>query len=287
MRKPDKSVLRDELLTKQATVESSALHVLDGGALLHRVRWNNSNSSSCSFQDLCLQYTDHVQKFHGQSKIVFDGYDDGPSTKDHEHHRRSLNKKGTAEVIFEESTKVRMKQENFLSNSKNKSRFIDMLCTYLCLCGHDVVKCKEDADTEFVKRAIEVAKDGKFANVVADDTGVAILLLYHWNNDMADITFASEKSKKTWSIGSSSESLTPGLKPYVLAIHAWTGCDTTSAIYSKGKTSLLKNVSSSLELQRLMTTIRDCWADKEEIGQAGFKLFISMYGGKKKDIYIN
>lgn len=37
-------------------------------------------------------------------------------------------------------------------------------------------------------------------DVVADDTDVAILLLYHWHEALHDIYFTSEKSRRIWSI---------------------------------------------------------------------------------------
>ena len=77
---------------------------------------------------------------------MFDGYDYGPSTKYHEHHRRSLNKKGTAEVIFEESTKVRMKQETFSLTAKTNLAlltccvhtyaFVEMMLSSVRKCRH-------------------------------------------------------------------------------------------------------------------------------------------------------
>ena len=52
MRKPNKSILRNALLTIKVDVHPTALHVLDGGALLHKVRWN----ANSAFEKLCLQY---------------------------------------------------------------------------------------------------------------------------------------------------------------------------------------------------------------------------------------
>ena len=104
-------------------------------------------------RDLCTLYVEHVRTKHGVSKIVFDGYSDKPSTKDHEHSRRSC-----AEIHCKVSTKVNIKQDVFLSSSGNKSRFIDILSVYLKRAGNLVIKCEEDADTEIVGCAVDVAK---------------------------------------------------------------------------------------------------------------------------------
>ena len=76
--------------------------------------------------------------------------------------------------------------------------------------------------------------------MVADDTDVAVLLLYHWNSSLNDITFTSERSKKSWSVKDCCGELTPKLKSMLLAIHACSGCGITSAIFGVGKAKALK-----------------------------------------------
>ena len=84
MRKPNKPALRDVFLKSASVADPSAMCVVDRGALLHRVRW----PKQCSFKELTKCYVKFVHEHYFRSCIVFDGYDDGPSTKDHEHQRR-------------------------------------------------------------------------------------------------------------------------------------------------------------------------------------------------------
>ena len=75
------------------------LHVLDGGPLLHKVQW----PASVTFADVWKIYVHHIASKHGISTIVFDGYSDTPSTKDHDHARRSIKKfqqKSTLNKMF-------------------------------------------------------------------------------------------------------------------------------------------------------------------------------------------
>ena len=115
MRKPRKALLRNALLTKKVVVQENSEHVLDGGALLHKVRW----SGCTNFGDVCEQYVKYVKKKHTTCIIVFNGYSHVSSTKDHEHVRRSA-KQSNTEVHFTESTKCRIKQDVFLANGANK-----------------------------------------------------------------------------------------------------------------------------------------------------------------------
>ena len=249
--------------------------MLDGGALLHKVRW----SGCTNFGVVIDLYVKYVKKKYTTCTIVFDGYSHGLSTKDHEHIRRSA-KQSNKEVHFTESTKCSIKQDVFLANSTNKSRFITMLSKNLRGAGNRVVECEEDADTQIVRCALELATTGVQVNVVADDTDVALLLLYHWNETMADITITSERTKATFGIKSSINSHSSLLKQYLLVLHSWTGCDTTSAIHMKGKTSLLKKIETSLHVCQMLDILRDPNADQLEVGVAGIELFLQMYGGK-------
>ena len=208
--------------------------------------------SDGTFQDLCKQYAKFVKNRFGQCAIVFDGYEAGPTTKDHEHFlRRSLKKRGVAEFTFNKETKVKMNQEAFLSSEKNKAKFVKMLSEFLIEDGQMVWNCKEDADTEIIKCAVETAEECD-VNVVADDTDVALMLLFHWNPLLHEITFTSERSKKTWSIRDAVGGLKHELQPYITVLHAFTGCDTTSAIRTKGKTSFLKKILSSDKVRDAM-----------------------------------
>ena len=68
-----------------------------------------------------------VRSTFGQCAVVFDGYEAGPSTKDHGHCGRSVKKRGTVEFTFNEGTKVKTNQQAFLSKEKSKARFTKML----------------------------------------------------------------------------------------------------------------------------------------------------------------
>ena len=125
-----------------------------------------------------------------------------------------------------------------------------------------------------------MATTGVHVIVVVDDTDVAFLLLYHWNDTMTDIKITSERTKATFSIKSSINSHSTLLKPYLLVLHSWTGCDTTFAIHMKGKTSLLKNIEMFLQVRQMLDTLRDPNADQLEVGVAGIELFLEINGGK-------
>ena len=132
-------------------------------ALVHKVR----RGKDVTFRELCKQYVNFVRSKFSHGAVVFDSYEAGPSTKDHEHCRRSVKNRGTVEFIFNEETKIKANQDTFVSNKKNKVRLIKMLSEYLIADRQTVRNCEEDADTEIVKCAIDFAEHCYF-NVVAE-----------------------------------------------------------------------------------------------------------------------
>ena len=126
--------------------------------------------------------------------------------------------------------------------------------------------CSSDADTKIVSTELDASKE-KPVTVVADDTDVAVMLIYHWNEELSDIYFNTERGDKCWSIREALKSL-PSIKLHILFIYAWSGCDSVLAIFGKGKPSFFKLVSKSISM-----------ATSEEVSDASLKAFKELYGG--------
>ena len=180
-------------------------------------------------------------------------------------------------------------QQTFLSNERNKVQFISLLGHYLEADGQFVHNSIGDAYTIIVACALQFAIRGSNVNVVADDTDVLVLLIYHWNQDMADIYFQSEakKSQKkdlmVWKIRDLMNKASKVVTSHLLFIHVWSGCDTTSATFGKGKTTLLKNIKESEELQHISSLMSDPNVTAEQIGKDGIRLFVVIYDDKIGD----
>jgi hypothetical protein len=123
MRKSNKSSLAAILrkVVSSVTEVPGTKIVIDGGSLLHRVRWQCPST----YNDIIKQYASYVRHKYGISTIVFDGYLNGPSTKEHEHVRRG--KFISADVQLRGSMAAHGPQQSFLSNEQNKSQFISLL----------------------------------------------------------------------------------------------------------------------------------------------------------------
>ena len=135
-----------------------------------------------TYQDIAMQYVSYVRARYKQSCIVFDGYEQGPSIKDHEHLRRV--KKACANIHLDQRMEAYKNQEIFLANKTNKHQFVLLLSTYLQDDGQVVHHSTGDADTVIADCALQYATQGEEVNVVADDIDVLVLLMYHWKQNM-------------------------------------------------------------------------------------------------------
>ena len=179
-------------------------------------------------------------------------------------------------------------QEAFLCNENNKAQFVSLLAKGLFQSGNKVLICEEDSDTKIAEIAIAIAMQNKTVTVICDDTDVFVILIHHYNvEEMSDIIFKSEAAKKSWSIDKIIASIGSIVQKHILFLHAWTGCDTTSAIFGHGKTSLLKKIKQHKYLQQLSAIISDKDASKEDVMDAGQKVFLIMHGGKVDDTLTN
>lgn len=145
------------------TEQEELTFVLDGGWLLHRLSWTKQDS----YIDLFSKYSDYVTKCYGKGTVVvFDGYN-GPSTKDMAHQKRT--KEVGREILFTNDMKINFTKEEFLSNQRNKQKFLIELGKLLDEKGIVVKHADGDADLKIVTTAMECAI-AKNVVVVGEDT---------------------------------------------------------------------------------------------------------------------
>ena len=288
MRKADKSVLAKEMRRDFAIepVMLSMLYVVDGGALLHRVRWLKNST----FAAVVQQYVSYVMSKYGStSVVVFDGYMSGPSIKDHEHRRRNHRPGSTSPVIlFHEHSPVVTNQQSFLANAANKSKFIDLLKLALCDAGCETVQAAGDADTAIVSAALEIAASRHCAvGVVADDTDILVMLVHHVVPSMSPVYFVSEAQKtaeqRRINISSLQQHIGAAACQQILVLHAIGGCDSTSAIYGRGKGTVMRKLTRTSAAVSYCETLQTIDSSLPDVVAAGTQLLILLFDGKPGD----
>ena len=289
LRQSQKPALADALwskLTPEAKTqpEGNVQHVLDGGALLHRVPWPRD---SPTYRVVCDLYCTYVQRKYGRAIVVFDGYNE-MSAKAMTQQRRASGKAAST-VTFTESMSVTLKKDNFLSNPKNKQRFLSMLHVSKapqnvgCITHH----ANGDADLLMVTptflTAVESARTSTTV-LFGDDTDLLVLLCYHASGDGYDLYFrpepkANARGARPWHVKKVKEQLGKEVCRNLLFLHAITGCDTASRLYGVGKASALKKFENVLHFKE-QANVFSCHSAVSDVVTAGEKAFVSLFGGK-------
>ena len=76
--------------------------------------------------------------------------------------------------------------------------------------------------------------------VVASDTNILVLLVFHWKKGMSIYMLVETPNKKDvdrefWKLENLVKEAGEVVTSHILFIHAWSGCDITSTIYGQGK----------------------------------------------------
>ena len=146
---PNKAVLEDclwkSMKEEQRNPSGDVQYVLDGGALLHRVPWPRGSI----YESVSHLYVRYVTQKYGAVAIVFDGYNDDPTTKDATHLRRTVACVGVT-VHFASGMMIKSKKDEFLNNKANNQRFIHYLRDNLERAGCCVDNAKDDADVVLI-----------------------------------------------------------------------------------------------------------------------------------------
>ncbi|CAB4025544.1 Hypothetical predicted protein [Paramuricea clavata] len=100
---------------------------------------------------------------------------------------------------------------------------------------------------------------------------------------MADIYFHSEvkrskKGLKVWKVQDLINKAGRVVTSHLLFIHAWSGCNLWA-----WQNQSLKKMKESEELQRISFFITDNEATVEQIGKAGIRLYVILYGSRAND----
>ncbi|GFW13738.1 uncharacterized protein TNCV_2105621 [Trichonephila clavipes] len=279
MRKTKKSTFYELFLEISINLKSveNVHYVIDGGMLLHRCRWQLNET----FQMICEHYVRYLKKYYNNNTyVVFDGYKkDG--IKSAERNRRALKSK-CADIEFDENMPLKVTQDKFSSNNKNKSRLIEI--SRIKLADNNMFACQaeSDADKLIVDTAINL-EENNFV-IVSEDIDVLVILTALVNEDREKYFLKPSKGEVQQKIFSSrrlKETL-PKCKEHILFLHTFTGCDTTSAFFNKGKIKFAKNFEKIHDLHKSAEVFKNVNEDLNNIFQAGVTCVLDLYGASAK-----
>lgn len=118
----------------------------------------------------------------------------------------------------------------------------------------------EEADTRIILHAIHASETHRRVVIASSDTDVAIITLFHRSKISADhiqIATGTGDRKRLVDVNAIHSQLTPEFVKSLPALHAISGCDTTSAFVGKGKATIYNLVKGDIQLQRALSVIGD------------------------------
>jgi len=192
------------------------------------------------------------------------------------------------------STRVSVKNAEFLLNRSNKNQLIKSVRQRLNECCISNYQSEVDADALIVETAMSIAITANSIVVASVDTDVCIMLMKHVNTTMGNVFYTTMMKKGASKIVSKAspasmwwkiQSLVATLElppEFILLTHAWGGCGTTSATYGKGKLKILK-LLKSVVVQEAVSCFRDLKATHSQIAIAGNIIILRIYNGKDED----
>uniref|UniRef100_UPI00358F612F uncharacterized protein n=1 Tax=Myxine glutinosa TaxID=7769 RepID=UPI00358F612F len=245
--------------------------VIDGGWLVYMVKWEQRQT----WQEIANSYLSYVQYLGCCSQkiiVVFDGYSRSP--KDHDHIRRTKNSCCNLQIRPDMSKWT--PRAKFLDNTHNKSELIHLLSSTFRKHHITVEQCDNDADTSIVRVALAAASDGS-VEVRAEDADVLVMLVHHSSDSHHPLFLTT--SNGSYDVQKIKESLSETQKSYLLFCHAFTGCDTVSAIAGHGKTTLFARFCEG-DAAEYIDIFLDTEATKETVIQAGTAIFKYIYHGR-------
>ena len=139
------------------------------------------------------------------------------------------------------------------------------------------------ADVEIAGTALnEASRDEKeYVSVLSRDTDVIVILLERLGDhkNIFMIHPQSGKPDKIYPLHLVRKSLGP-CSDVLMAVHAFTGCDTTSAPFRKGKKKLLVSAKNNEKLREYLKVFKNQNSIEGDIVKAGEEVFKDLYGLK-------
>ena len=109
------------------------------------------------------------------------------------------------------------------------------------------MNCKGDADTKIVSTTLDLAEKHDKNVVVADDTDIAVMLIFHWKGSNGNMIFYQQMVNKACYIKESCQ-IIGSLRDHVLFVHAFSGCGIISVPFGKGNASVWNMLKKSDKL---------------------------------------
>ncbi|KMQ90383.1 hypothetical protein RF55_9871 [Lasius niger] len=157
--------------------------------------------------------------------------------------------------------------------------------------GIATITADDDADLLIIQTAIEKSHRHDSVVIVGQDIDLLVLLIA-LTPENKDIRFWREaqgniKERKYSSRNIQLSKVLKNSKETVLFAHAFSGCDTTSAFFGKGKSQTMNLFNTRKDLEDVVAIFNNPSSTKEEIASAGERFILALYKAPRKEVSLN
>jgi len=146
-----------------------------------------------------------------------------------------------------------------------------------------VKQAEDDADVLIIETALEQININK-SIVVGEDIDLLVLLIARTPAEKEIYFLKPGKAKvKTTIYSSKSFGSYIKSKDHILFLHAVTGCDTTSAVFAKGKAKSLKTLEKRDDLRIATEVLNKKNCSPQLIVKNGIRFLLAMYGAPSNE----
>ena len=258
---------------------------VDGGQLLYHLVWPVSGTvkdiATSAITRMTFAYTLFGVK---QVCVVFDNYKNHQTAKDHTRLQRTGGETREYQLTMNTTLPCR---KMLMKSTATKARLIDLLCSndfsskdISLIKPKDSVAQHEEADVNLIFFMLQSQQNGaSVIRILSDDTDVFILLVYWvWKKNVQSQIQMERWDGSILNINSTVQFLGQKCEG-LLAMHALSGCDSTSYPFKKGKISAYKVLNEN-NIPGLSDVLGEVNANEAECMNTGRTFFLTLYGQK-------
>ena len=165
-------------------------------------------------------------------------------------------------------------RKRFVANGSNNEKLIWLLGHVLQEAGVQIAKSTKDADGLVVTTALAELRQENSVSVFGNDTDIFLLLVFHCHQ-FRRLYFDGVSIHQVW------EALSVAERDCFLLVYTYTGCDTVSHLFRKGKVNVLKQVTADknpANLRSILDAFRDPNSPLEVIDREGLRFMQYIFG---------
>lgn len=263
------------------------IFVIDGGFFLRKVAWQEKEI----FDDILNRYVNYLTDNYSKNcVVVFDGFPENAAEKYTKSAQRLRRARliSAPEFVCDLHMPSTLPQDKFLSNPKNEARLTDMLSHRLRNDGFQVRQAVEDADSLIVETALSLSDSHDTVYIVGEDVDLVVILTQVGQDKKNVYVLKPSRKKIEQTVYYSVDSFKfPEIRHFVCFMHAFTGCDTTSAIRGQEKLKLVRLMNLNKNgIQKYAQIFNNPNASLKSYlcAEYGRSVMMTLYGAEK-DVY--